>query len=308
MNQLSLKHLRVFCAVAECLSITQAAQMLHRTQPALSRQLAELEAHFGVALFERRGRTLSLTPEGDDLYGRSRTLLGGAKDLEARAQRLAAGDAHTLRLGAMTLTLETIVPAILAAYRKTQPHVDVRLIEADIGDLMRYVEAGELDLAVSREVNSDAILSSRLFPMHMVAIMHAGHPLARKKRLEISDLEKEPLLLTPPDSGSRVLLARVCQAEGLRLRDIRIESRSYGGLAALAETGYGVALMLSTVALGRPDAKVIPVRHRGELLHIWFSSIRHRRRELPPHAQAFVKTAEEVTRVYYPRRVGRLNS
>ena len=300
MKQVTLTHLRVFREVADCLSITQAASRLFRTQPAVSRQLAELEAELGVALFVRQGRRLSLTLEAKDLLARSRALLNGADELSARAQELAAGNAGMLRIGAMTATLESVMPAILAAYRVRWPNVVTRFLDVDTRDLLSQIESGELDLAFGRDVKSDAVAEQRMFPMHLIATIPLAHPLSNRAALEVSDLVREALLLTPPGTGSRVLLDQACQAEGLNLRDVRMESRAYSALVAMSEAGCGIAVTLSTVAVAHPKLKVVPIRHRGTLLGIWFTGIWHRRRELPPYARAFVTTARITTRINYP--------
>ena len=302
MTRMTFTQLRVFCEVAEGLSVTQAANRLYRTQPAISRQLAELEKELGLALFFRNGRRLELTPAGEELHGRSSALLANASELIERAHQLSTGNTSVLRVGAMAITLQGPLPGAVLAFRRAHPDVSVRLIEADAPELSGMVETGALDLAFARDVNSDALSSTRLFPMHLVAVVPGAHRLAGRKSLEVEDLEREPLLLTRAGTGSRVLLARACQADGLTLRDIRMESRNYSGLVELAEGGFGIAVVLSVIAVGHPTVKVIPVRHRGEQLGIWFSAISHRRGNASAHAEAFVKTAQQVFQVHYPGR------
>lgn len=300
MSHMSLVQLRVFCEIAECLSVTHAALRLHRTQPAVSRQLAELERELGVALFLRHGRQLSLTAAGEELHARAKTLLTNADDLVYRAQELSTGRAAMLRVGAMSISMEGVMSSIVLAFKRAQPRVAVHLVEADAPELACLVETGQLDLAFSRDVNSDALSSVRLFPMYLSAMLLPSHPLSKRTKLEVKDLEREPLLLTPPGTGSRVLLARACQADGITLRDIRVESRSYGGLIALAEGGYGIAVALSTMAFARPGVCLHQVCHHGEPLAIWFSAIRRRDQLASPHADAFIRLARKMTKDKYP--------
>lgn len=303
---MSLTDLRVFCAVAEDLSITQAANRLCRTQPAVSRQVAELEKDLGVALFFRRGRRLELTPAGEELHVRSRALLDEASALAKRAQQLATGSATVLRIGTTSNSLHSLIPELVLAFGEERPDVSVRIVEADAPELAHLLEIGQLDLALTRDYSTgDALASIRLFPMYLVAVVPASHRLASRKKLEVQDLEREPLLLMQPGSASRVLLARACQAEGLTLRDIRMESRAVSGLVTLAEGGYGIAVSMSTLASERPDATVLPVHFRGEQLGIWFSAIWLRGRTPSEHADAFVKSAQKWTRKKYPGKAYR---
>lgn len=301
MSPLTLVDLRVFCAVAETLSVTQAANRLYRTQPAVSRQIAELEKHLGVSLFFRRGRRLELTPAGEELHGRSQALLEEAGDLARRAQQLATGNASVLRIGAMSSALESLIPDLLLAFARERPNVSMRIVEADAPELVHLLETGQLDLALTREyLTSQTMSTTRLFPMYLVAVVAASHRLAGKKTLGVQDLEREPLLLMHPGSASRVLLSRACQVEGLTLRDIRMESRAANGLVALAEGGYGIAVAMSTLVSQRPNAFVIPVHLRGEHLGIWFSAIWLRRRTASVHVDAFVKAAQKRMKEHYP--------
>ena len=293
---LNLSHLETFCEVAKSLNLTQAAERLHRTQPALSRQLSDLEHRICLKLFTRQGRGMKLTAAGEELYARSLAIVSATEDLAARARALASGHVGLLRAGAMTISLDVIMPAVLAEFRSRHPNVEVKLVEADTRELVAMVESGELDVALTRDVQNDSIASTRLFPMHVVAVFPAQHPLGGQATVEVRDLQEEPLLLTPPDTGSRVLLSQVCRAASLNLRHVRIESRSYGGLVAMAQSGYGVAVVLSTVGLARPGILMTPVVHEGKGLDIWFSAVWHRRSDLPDHAQAFIAVAEEITR------------
>lgn len=300
MSRLSLTHLRVFCEVADCLSATQAAVRLHRTQPAVSRSIAELERELGVNLFLRNGRQLALTPAGEELRVRSRSVLGDTDELVRRAQELSSGTTSMLRIGAMSISLERVVAPIIHAFTRAHPDIGIRVVEADAPDLAALVEAGQLDLAFTRDINSDSLASSRLFPMHLVAAAPAAHPLARRESVDVRELEREPLLLTREGTGSRVLLARACKAEGLTLRDIRVESRSYEGLLALVESGLGIAIVLSTVASARPRAKILPVLHRGASMGIWFSAVWHRQRPPLPHQLALMALARSLVADRYP--------
>lgn len=300
MKRVTLAHLRVFCEVADCLSITVAANRLFRTQPAVSRQLAELQADFGVALFVKQGRGLALTSEGKSLHAHSRDLLASANELSTRAQELAAGSTGTLRIGAMTASLEGVLPHFLATYRAQWPQVVVRFMDVDTRDLLGQVESGELDLAFGRDVASDAVAAQRLFPMQLLALVPRSHALSKRTAIEVRDLERAPLLLTPAGTGSRVLLAQVCTAEGFALRDVRLESRAYSALASMAAAGCGIAVVLSSIDKPPAGVRALPIHHNGKALGVWFSAIWHRRRRLPPYAQAFVETARLSASHHFP--------
>lgn len=294
MNRITLASLRVFTEVALGPSLTQAGVRLGRSQPALSRQIADLEAELGVALFARNGRHLELTAQGADLLPRAQALIDHAEALARRAQELSTGANKVLRVGTMAVSLDSFFPRLALEYRKRHPDVALRVTEADGPQLETMLEAGELDLAFSRDVSNDSLQVKRLFPMTLVALLPPGHPYNARDSLELKDLAREPLLLTPPGTGGRVLLTRACHAEGISLRDIRVESSTYKGMAALVQGGMGIAVLLSTVASVRPAAKAVPVLHRGSPMKIWFAAAWHRRDRSNPTVREFVATAHRL--------------
>src|SRR5262245_47887516 len=103
---MEIKHLRTFVAVAEHGTVSAAADLLHITQPALSRQIESLEAEFGFQLFARSGRRLLLTTQGDELLADCRTLLSQVSALADQAQALRQGDTRVLRIATSALTIE----------------------------------------------------------------------------------------------------------------------------------------------------------------------------------------------------------
>lgn len=300
MSRINLSSLRTFCEVADCLSFTQAANRLFRTQPALSRQVTQLERELGVELFIRQGRSLALTAAGKDLYTRAKRLLGEANEFQERAHALANGDLGTLRVGAHPLLFSRTVPSLLTAYAKRWKNVSVSVSEGGAANLMARVEARDLDVALARYMTSDALAAKRLFPMYLIAIMSADHRLAGRSSLEVSDLQDEPLLLMSADAGSRVLLEQICREDGLRLRQVVLESSVYNGLISMATAGHGIAIVLSMVSFTNPKARIVPVLHRGGHVGTWSAVLWHRGNEPAPYIQAFIKTAIHQARLDYP--------
>jgi LysR family nitrogen assimilation transcriptional regulator len=124
-----LRHLRYFVAVAEAGSVSLAARRLNGTQPALSRQIRDLEQELGVRLFDRIGRKIVLMVDGDELLGHARRLLADTEAFRERAQALGGGESGVLRIGGTPQFIEAALPEVLARYRRARPVVEVRVIE-----------------------------------------------------------------------------------------------------------------------------------------------------------------------------------
>src|SRR5262249_51114858 len=147
---MDLRRLKTFAAVAEHGTVLRAAQVLHITQPALSRQIAGLEQEVGFELFERIGRRLLLTPRGEQFLKDSRSLLAHARALGERAQSLRRGDSGTLRIAASAITTEATFPTFLHRYAALAHDVELILVEEDDpAKHLDLLERGEVQLSVN---------------------------------------------------------------------------------------------------------------------------------------------------------------
>ena len=300
MFNLSVSALRAFCAVAECGSFTIAARRLFRTQPAISRHVADIENELGVVLFIRRGRSLSLTPLGNDLFERANAILGDLDAFAHHAREMASGNSGVLRVGATPMLSDNVMPILLQTYAAEWGRIALKASEHDSSSIIARLEARELDMALTRYVMTDEVVAQRLFPMHLVAILKADHQLGSRHVLEVTELKDLPLLVMVKGIGSRNLIDQTCRLEGFRLRNIRFSSRSYGSLVAMAMAGFGVAIASSVVSFQGDGMRVIPIAHRGVRLGTWAAIHWHRRTELPDFAKAFVELAQRLVRTNYP--------
>ena len=144
---MDLRHARTFVTVAEVGTVSKAAVRLHTAQPALSRQINNLERELGLKLFDRVGRRLVLTGEGEQLLGDCRSLLGCASALVERAQLLRRGDTGTLKVAASPQFIEGVMSDFLLRYAQRYPNVQVKLTEAVAwSDTLGMLERGEIHI------------------------------------------------------------------------------------------------------------------------------------------------------------------
>ena len=199
---MNLRQLRTFVAVADAGSFARALGRLHLSQPAASRQIAGLEAELGVLLFDRSGRGIRLTPQGEDLLRQSRLVLTDADSLRERARALKQGDAGILRLGATPQVIENLLAAFLTSYRRSHPGIEVRLVEDGGARLPDRLAEGEVDVAIMP--SGDERFGGRLlYPMHVFAVLPKAHRLAHRAMLEVSELANDPLLVLGRGFASR---------------------------------------------------------------------------------------------------------
>jgi len=145
---MNFKHLRAFVTIADAGGFARAANRLNISQPALSRQIRALEIDLSVRLFDRIGRRVQLTSEGEDLLRRSRRLLAEADSLGERARMLKAGETGILRVGATPQVIENLLAQFLTGYRRRHPGVEIHLVEDGGVRLNSRLERGDVHLVL----------------------------------------------------------------------------------------------------------------------------------------------------------------
>lgn len=193
---LDLRRLRYFVTVADALSFVRAAEQLHMTQPALSRQIRALEDELGVPLFRRGPLGTVLTDAGSQLLEDARPMLSSATALVRRA-RLAGRQESHFTVGFMP---GVIVTDIVRQFRALVPDVVVDVIHTSLTHQVDYLLDGRVDVCFVRlPIPTDTLDIVPLFPEPRVAALAAEHPLAGTDVLDIEALAKFPLLQNRQD-------------------------------------------------------------------------------------------------------------
>lgn len=264
---IDLQQLRAFVAIAEAGGVTKAANRLHLSQPAVSQRISTLEEMLGVPLFERVGRGLRLTTDGEDLLLRSRRVLGEANGLVERARALKAGESGILKIGATPPMIEGILLGFLPRWRSRHPAVDVHIVEDGGQSLVARLERGEVQLAYV-PAEGDRFAGRLLFPIHVVAAVPQSSKFGRLKSIEVEDLSGEALLALNRGFGSREWFETACQMMNVS-PNVVLESASHTVVLGLAEAGYGIGILPSAVAASNRDIRLVPIVARGSSIGKW---------------------------------------
>jgi LysR family transcriptional regulator for metE and metH len=199
---LEFRHMETLLALAECGSLSKAAERLCLTQSALSHQLKALESHYGAALVEKNIRPLRFTAIGQRLLTLARQVLPLVAEAGRDVARLAQGHAGPLRVTVQCHNcFDWLMPA-MDSYRSLWPEVELDIISGFVVDPLPLLERGEAELAVihDRPPPHPHVTFSPLFRYQSVALMSPKHPLATKSWLEARDFADETLITYPvPD-------------------------------------------------------------------------------------------------------------
>ena len=193
-----LRLIRYFVAVAAEGNVTRAAQRLNIAQPSLSAAIRQLEAQLGVALLERRGRRVAITPAGEQLARRGRELLAHADAVVEAIREADGAPTGSLRLGLSPTARYGVGPRLLAACAAHAPKIMLYTSEDTTGALLRDLSDGRLDLAVTfcaSELSRDKVELRPLEEEPAVVHLPADHPLADHAQLTVADLAGETVLV-----------------------------------------------------------------------------------------------------------------
>jgi len=298
---MDLRRLRTFVTVVERGSVSKASEQLRITQPALSRQLRDLQEEFGVRLFSLVGRRLVLTSAGEGLLNQCRALLGQADALIESARSLRKGDAGVLHVGATSQMIASVFPGFLRQFAKRHPGVQVRPIEAGAIEQLSLLEDGKLHAAISVLQGAEAAFSSHPLPS-LSALVVFNPRLSRITLGDIADvreLSEAPLLVLRPSFVTRKLLDAVCRLERL-VPHIVMESASTDTLLAMAEGGHGVAVVPSSARITRRALRLSRLAHRGRPLDMEVAVLWDRQRPAPRYAESFAAIFAAQMRLVLP--------
>ncbi|MCQ8774416.1 LysR family transcriptional regulator [Streptomyces telluris] len=251
-----LRHLKALAAIAEAGTVTAAAALLHMTQPALSRTLAQLEARVGVRLVDRSSRHLHLTPAGATLLGHGRAILA---HLDAALADTRAVD-RPLRLGYTCAVLGQQTVPLLRSWRRAHPHAPLEVVRQD--NSTAGLATGDTDVAVLRTVPADPrIRTEALYTEDRVAALPDDHPLADRDRVRLAELTAGPgptlpLALWPGTGTASVGLWPPAQRP-----DRTVEVRNVDEWLNLIATGgaFGVGAAGTAESHGHPGVRFVRV-------------------------------------------------
>jgi DNA-binding transcriptional LysR family regulator len=259
-----------------------------------------LEYELGVPLFDRIGRRVQLTAEGEDLLRRSRRLLGDAEALSERARTLKTGQTGLLRVGATPMVIENLLADFLTSYRRRYPDIEVRLIEDGGAQLPGRLERGDVHLAIM-PASDQGFQGRLLYPMHLVAVVPEDHPLSGRPLLEIKELADEALLLLRPGFAALVWFEAACHMAHIEPH-VLLHSAAPNTVVALAKSGYGISIVPSQMRIAREGVRAIPLVHRRASIGRWAMIAWDPQRFLAPYARKFVEELQASVRRAYPGR------
>jgi DNA-binding transcriptional LysR family regulator len=296
MAELSLTGLRVLREVVARGSFTAAAKSLGYTQSAVSRQVAGLEGAAGTSLFERTARGVRLTDAGGALLRRAGTVLDEVDAAQRELEGMSRVATGRLRVGAIPTAVAALLPRAMRAFMERNPGADVSLREGSTSSQIRRLVSGSAEVAVigvlpqSEPPKDRRITLEHLIDDPLLLAVGRGHPLARRRTVNLDDLASERWIAGSSKADDSMLGAWQWADWQPRVELIAKEWTAKLGLVA---AGLGVTLVPGLAADSvRPDVGLVRIRSERPASRAVF--LARRAKDEAPQARAFAELLHEV--------------
>ncbi|KAA0892853.1 LysR family transcriptional regulator [Pusillimonas sp. ANT_WB101] len=248
---MELRHLRYFCAVAQELHFTRAAERLGIGQPPLSMQIQQLERELGVILLLRGRRGVELTEAGLAFREEALRVLSAAERAVETARRIGNSEIDKLTIGfTVSASIHPFVPRVIQASRERYPTVEIVLLQRTTNELVAAIRDKQIDVAFIRSPAPEApgVQVETLLHEPLIAALPSSHRLAQRQTISLRDLSGEPFIFYPRKVGTGIYDAVVhaCQSCGF-VPEVRFEVPQMTSVITFVAAGMGVSLVPETM-------------------------------------------------------------
>lgn len=296
---LNLHLLRLFTTVVRTANFSRAAEVLHISQPAISKGVRDFELQVGCRLLDRTPKGVRPTREGLALFRHAETLFAAERAAEDELLSMRNLDHGSLRVGASTTIATYMIPEYLGAFHRTHPGIELHLVSANTRDIAELMVAHEIEVAlVEGPVEDDNVVSEPWRADVMGLITGPLHRFATNGGpIDVNSLADELLIVREPGSGTREVLASTLAEHGVEPKRT-LEIGSTEAIKQAVASGIGVAIVSTStigdqLALGK--LKVIPIRHVHIERTLW--QLKSPGRLETPAASAFDRVMQRTAAV-----------
>jgi DNA-binding transcriptional LysR family regulator len=243
---IDFRHLETFCRVAELQSFSKAADDLFLTQPTVSGHILSLERSLSLRLFDRTGREVLLTKAGEVFLQYASKIISSRKDLLNALIDFSQGIKGELSLGASTIPGEYLLPKLMGDFKKDHPHFTLSLKIADTKEIVQWVLQGNVEFGmIGGKLNHPLLHYEKYEEDEIIVVAPFGHSLTKKRKVDLSDLMKEPWIFREEGSGTQMAVEKALRRKGKSLKQFNgmIEMGSTSSLKEGVKAGLGLAFI-----------------------------------------------------------------
>jgi LysR family transcriptional regulator, benzoate and cis,cis-muconate-responsive activator of ben and cat genes len=291
-----LRHLRYFVAVAEMENVSRAALKLHVSQPALSRQIRDLEDEIGFCLLERTAKSVRLTQAGRAFLNDARELLRQADDAVKKARAIASEEPTELLVGYSPTPFAEILPKTLRAFQRAMPNVHVILHDWSNNAIRDGLRDGRLQLGLihppTKASSMRDLRYEELSQQRVCVAVAPQHPFARRRAIPLAEVAAEPLIgLTREDYPNYYDLLALTFSKVKQKPRVIEEHDSTSAVMSAVEAGTGIAVAVDLGYSFGNRVKFLHLTPEPKPMSIGIAALKGR---LSPAAEKFWQCAKEV--------------
>jgi DNA-binding transcriptional LysR family regulator len=292
--QIDFRHLETFCRVASLKSFSKAAEDLFLTQPTVSGHILSLEQSLSLRLFDRTSREVRPTKAGEVFLKYASNILSSRKDLLNALSEFSQGIRGELFLGASTIPGEYILPGLVGDFKKEHPHFILSLKIADTKEIIQDVLQDHVEFGmIGAKLNHPSLHFEKYEEDEIIVVASSGHPLARKKRVDVEELLGEPWIIREEGSGTQMAVEKALRKKGKSLKQFNVVMKM--GSTSSVKEGVKAKLGLAFISRRATEEEL----NRGPLSRIDVEGIDaisrqiyivfHRGRTLSPIGTGFLR-------------------
>jgi len=259
--------LRVFRIVADSLNFRRAADELHLTQPAVTAQIKSLEESLGIALFDRIGRDISLTPAGTTLLQYVRQIEALTNEAVAALAPFGGQEGVELRIGASHTIAVYLLPGLLPQLLEEWPRLRIHIMSGSTNEVLHALTMHQIGVGLIEAPAFRPELKIEVFAEdELTLIVRPNHRWAKKPMIKAAELVQEEILLREMGSGMRRFVEEYLERNGVLRQQLRtsIDMNSTEGIISAVEAGIGVGFapcLAIERAMKLGTVKAIPLEH-----------------------------------------------
>lgn len=292
---MTIRHLEIFIAVADCGKMRAAAEKLFISQPSVSQAISDIENYYGVKLFERLSKKLYITESGEKLLKYARHLVGAFKDMEIDMKN--AGNDLCLRIGGTVTVGTCILCPMIRIFETQNPGVSTKVTINNTTVIENMLLNSTLDVAIIEgETVSPDIIKTPIYQDKLVLVCGANDPLANMEEITIEQLEKQDFIAREQGSRDRNIFEQFLKEQGITV-NVKWTSTNTEAIKNAVIAGQGLAILSSLMIikeLHRGNLKIVPIK--GIDIKRDICMVYHKDKFVSDHMRKFMKVCSSYKR------------
>lgn len=297
---LNIESLRMFCRVIEEGSITKAAKLGYVSQPAVTKQIRNLESSYGTALFNRDNGKMILTETGKILYPYAQEILALDKLAYDNIQAYDWEVQQTLYIGASPTIGEYLLPSLIGQFKYSYPTVTCSLSIGNTPRILEELEENKIDIAlVESQFSNPNVHKQKFSEDQLILVTSYNHRWKEKEYITLMELLEEKVIVREPESGTRLMVESALNERGVLIQiDDLIELGSVQAIKSAVEANLGVSILPELTVqkeLNYKDLRKIPVKDFNLIRDFWLvQKDRRFKKEIQKHFERFLLADKKV--------------